>query len=354
MDSWLLSFICSLFLALTLCPVIIKVSKIKHLVDEPKEDRKVHRRSVPTVGGIGIFASFLFSLSFWAGWGSKSMHIEDYQFYQYFVACLLLLFFMGLKDDLTGLSPFKKLAALVLVGLIMVFLAPMRITNMGGLFGIHELPEAMSIALSLFTYIVVVNSINLIDGIDGLAGGIGAIAGIAFGTWFFLAGNLFFAVLGFSLAGALIGFLVFNASPAKIFMGDSGSLLVGFILCVLAMKLISYQDHEMPSIFAHVSRPVLAMTILAYPLIDTIRVFIIRAVNGRSPLSADKNHIHHRLIGNGYSHMRSSAIICAFSGSLLLILFSLRDFSPTWSFGIMLVLGLVLTIFLLRIKPIRR
>ncbi len=353
MASWLFSFITSFFLALIITPVIIKVAKIKHLVDEPKEDRKVHRRSIPTVGGIGIFAAFLFSLSFWAGWEGKSIKFEDYQFYQYFVACLLLLFFMGLKDDLTGLSPFKKLFALVIVGLIMVFLAPMRITTMSGLFGIYNLPMGMSIALSLFTYIVVVNSINLIDGIDGLAGGAGAIAGIAFGLWYFLAGNMFFAVLGFSLAGALIGFLVFNFSPAKIFMGDGGSLIVGFILCVLAMKMISYTDVETPAILGHISRPVLAMTILSYPLIDTIRVFIVRTVTGRSPLTADKNHIHHRLIGNGFSHKKASAIIYGFSIIMLSILYCLRDLSPTTSFIIMFPLGIGLIGLLLWIKPIK-
>ncbi len=352
--SWLFSFITSLFLAIIITPVIIKVAKIKHLVDEPKEDRKVHRKSIPTVGGIGIFAAFLFSLSFWAGWGSKSILTEDYQFYQYFVACLLLLFFMGLKDDLTGLSPFKKLFALMIVGLIMVFLAPMRISNMGGLFGIDHLPGLMGVALSLFTYIVVVNSINLIDGIDGLAGGVGAIAGIAFGLWFYFAGNLFFAVLGFSLAGALVGFLVFNFSPAKVFMGDGGSLIVGFILCVLAMKMISYNDVDMPAELGHISRPVLTMTILAYPLMDTIRVFIVRTVTGRSPLSADKNHIHHRLIGNGFSHRKASAIIYTFSIIMLAVLFCLKDLSPTQSFLIMLPLGMLLVGLLLWIKPIKR
>lgn len=354
MASWLFSFFTSLFLSIIITPVIIKVAKIKHLVDEPKEDRKVHRRSIPTVGGIGIFASFLFSLSFWAGWGSKSIYFEDYQFYQYFVACLLLLFFMGLKDDLTGLSPFKKLFALIIVGLIMVFLAPMRITNMSGLFGIYNLPLSMSIALSLFTYIVVVNSINLIDGIDGLAGGVGAIAGIAFGLWYYFAGNLFFSVLGFALAGALIGFLIFNFSPAKIFMGDGGSLTVGFILCVLAMKLISYTDPELPAALGHISRPILAMTILAYPLIDTIRVFIVRTVTGRSPLTADKNHIHHRLIGNGFSHKKASAIVYSFSIIMLVVLYCLRNLSPTQSFVIMFPLGIILVGIMLWLKPIKR
>ncbi|MES2628101.1 MAG: MraY family glycosyltransferase [Bacteroidota bacterium] len=354
MASWLFSFFTSFFLALIITPVIIKVAKIKHLVDEPKEDRKVHQRSIPTVGGIGIFAAFLFSLSFWAGWGSKSIFFPDYQFYQYFVACLLLLFFMGVKDDLTGLSPFKKLFALVIVGLIMVFLAPMRVTNMGGLFGIGHLPMGMSIALSLFTYIVVVNSINLIDGIDGLAGGVGAIAGVAFGLWFYMVGNLFFAVLGFALAGALIGFLVFNFSPAKIFMGDGGSLIVGFILCVLAMKLISYEDHQIPAGMDNLSRPVLAMTVLAYPLIDTIRVFIVRTVTGRSPLSADKNHIHHRLIGNGFSHRKASAIIYAFCSVMLITLYFLKELTPTMSFLVMFTLGLILIGVLVWVKPIKR
>jgi UDP-GlcNAc:undecaprenyl-phosphate GlcNAc-1-phosphate transferase len=355
MAGWLLSFFTSFFLSLFVIPVIIKVAKIKHLVDEPKEDRKVHIRSIPTVGGIGIFSSFLFALSFWGGYTESGyLEVEDYRFYQYFVASILLLFFVGLKDDIIGLSPLKKLIALLIVGIIMVFFAHMRIVGMEGLFGLHDLPFLVSVGLSLFTYIVVVNSVNLIDGIDGLAGGIGLVCGLAFGIWFFLAGNLFFAVLGFSLAGALLGFLFFNFTPAKIFMGDGGSLVVGFIICVLAMKMINYEAPALPESLRTISKPVLAMTILAYPLMDTFRVFLLRALKGKSPFSADKNHIHHRLIGKGYSHKKASAILYSFNVLLIGMVFLLRDLPATLAFTVMLPIAVLGTQVLLWLKPFKR
>ncbi len=352
--GWIFSFVSSFFLALIITPVIIKVAKIKHLVDEPKEDRKIHFRSIPSVGGIGIFASFLFSMSFWSGWDNQTMSIEDHQFYQYFIAGILVLFFVGLKDDLTGMSPFKKLFALTLVGLIMVFLAPMRITSMGGLFGIYQLPTGMGIFLSLFTYIVVINAINLIDGIDGLAGGVCAIASLLFGVWFFIVGENFFAIIGCALGGSLIGFLVFNHSPAKIFMGDGGSLIVGFILCVLAVKMINYPAHLVPAQLNHLPNSVMVMTILSYPLFDTIRVFFLRSFSGKSPFSADKNHIHHRLIGNGFGHKKASMLVYLYSVFMVAVMYFLPAFSPTLLFLVMLLIGALMVTLLLWAKPLRK
>lgn len=351
--SWLLSFITSFFLALLVIPVIIKVAKIKHLVDEPKEDRKVHLRSIPTVGGIGIFSAFLFSFSFWSG-QTSSVTTGDYQFYQYFVAGVVLLFFIGLKDDIIGLSPLKKLIALIIVGMIMVSFADMRITGLEGIFGIYSIYTPISVALSLFTYIVIVNSINLIDGIDGLAGGIGVICGLAFGTWFLLAGNTFLGVCGYSLAGALVGFLFFNFTPAKIFMGDGGSLVVGFIICVLAMKMVNYPTTELPSYLQGISMPVFAMTVLAYPLIDTFRAFFLRTIKGRSPFSADKNHIHHRLIEKGYSHKKASAILYGFNVVLVAAMFLTKGLPPTLSFFVMLLFAMLIAQCLFWLKPVTR
>ncbi len=352
--GWIFSFFSSFLLAIVLTPVIIKVAKMKHLVDEPKEDRKIHFRSIPSVGGIGIFASFLFSISFWSGWDNNTMTIEDHQLYQYFIAGLLVLFFVGLKDDLTGMSPFKKLFALTLVGLIMVFLAPMRITTMGGLFGIYQLPTSMGLFLSLFTYIVVINAINLIDGIDGLASGVCALAALLFGLWFFMVGNTFFAIIGCALAGSLVGFLVFNHSPAKIFMGDGGSLVVGFILCVLAVKMINYPAHLIPTSLSHLPTAVLVMTILSYPLFDTIRVFFLRSFAGRSPFSADKNHIHHRLIGNGFGHRKASYLVYIYSVLMVAIMYFIPAQPPTTLFVIMLIIGATLVTLLIWIKPLRK
>lgn len=326
----ILGFLTAFFVVLFTTPSLIKVAKLKHLVDEPGEDRKLHKKRIPTIGGIAIFSSILFSYALWFPDDSVSNHnlAASLQEFKYIVACLLILFFVGVKDDIIGTAPVKKLVAHIIVAFILLIMAGIEITSMHGLFGIKQsFPDSGSAFLTIFVYIVIVNSINLIDGLDGLAAGIGCIAGGFFGTWFILAGYLPLALLSLILSGALLGFLVFNFSPAKIFMGDSGSLTIGAIVSILAIRLIEMPTVSAPEFIHNVNTPVMAMCILVYPLVDTLRVFTIRAIKGRSPFSADKNHIHHRILALGYTHAQtvlmlfaySILIVCAFVGLSQLI-----------------------------------
>ncbi len=319
-----LVFFTSLFVSLLCIPPLIKVAILKRLFDEPG-GRKLHIRMIPTIGGIIIFAATMFSFGLWfpsdsffadgnipdmitslqytAEIQQAKLSMDDFK---YILATVLILFFVGVKDDIIGTAPIKKLAAHILVALILVLMANVRITSMYGIFGINELPEYVSIFLSLFTIIVVINAFNLIDGVDGLAAGVGFIASVAFGLWFHFAGDQVMSILSFSLAGALLGFLVFNFNPAKIFMGDSGSLTIGLIIAVLAIRLIEYKPGAIESnLLMEISKPIFAMSVLVYPLIDTLRIFIYRLVRGVSPFAADKNHIHHQIIGLGLSHKQT-------------------------------------------------
>jgi len=247
MATLILVFITAFFVVLYATPPLIKVAILKRLFDEPG-GRKIHKRIVPTIGGIIIFAATIFSFSLWykIDFGlfkdmEDLMAINQYLTeFKLIVATSLVLFFVGIKDDIIGTAPIKKLVAHVLVGLILVLIGNIRITGLYGILGVYELPYWGSVFLSLFTYIVVVNAFNLIDGVDGLAGGIGFIAACSFGTWFFLADDYVYASLSVALAGALLGFLVFNFSPAKIFMGDSVSLTIGLIICILIIKVLEY------------------------------------------------------------------------------------------------------------------
>ncbi len=297
-------------------PALIKVAVLKRLIDAPVEERKIHKRSVPTIGGIIIYAGTLFAYTLWFNIddsvGMDSMQVTLREF-KLIIATSLLLFFVGVKDDIIGTAPVKKLFAHILVALILVLIGDIRITSLHGIFGVYEIPQWGSVFLSIFTYVVVVNSLNLIDGVDGLAAGVGLISSCAFGVWFICADQYPYAALSFALAGALSGFLIFNFSPAKIFMGDSGSLVIGMFLCVLAIKLIEYPVHALDSFWVHVSKPVFAVSALAYPLLDTLRIFIIRALKGQSPFTADRNHIHHKLIDCGYSHAKTSVFIYIYS-----------------------------------------
>jgi UDP-GlcNAc:undecaprenyl-phosphate/decaprenyl-phosphate GlcNAc-1-phosphate transferase len=297
-------FITALFVVLISMPSLIKVAKLKHLVDEPSEHRKIHHRSVPTIGGIVIFGAIVFSYALW--FPDKYDHLNSvFTNFKFLIASLIVLFFVGVKDDIIGTAAVKKLLSHFLVGFILVVMGGIQIKSMHGIFGVYELVEWQSIILSIFAYIVIVNAYNLIDGVDGLAGGIGLMNALFFGIWFYLTGNVPLGLLSFVLAGALLGFLFFNFSPAKIFMGDSGSLVIGAIISVLAITMINEPSSRVREdlwIFSNIPTPVYAMAVLVYPLLDTLRVFTIRIIRGQSPLTADNNHIHHRLLQRGFSH----------------------------------------------------
>lgn len=306
-----MGFLSAFFVVLLATPSLIKVAKLKHLVDEPGEERKLHKRRVPTIGGIIIFSAILFSYTIWFPDDHDNLIglSSDLRDFKYIIASLIILFFVGVKDDIIGTAPMKKLLAHLLVAFIIVMMAEIRITSMHGLFGVYSIPEYASVLLSFFVYIVIVNGINLIDGLDGLAGGVGVVIAGFMGTWFLLAGSLPLALLSFVLAGALMGFLVFNFKPARVFMGDSGSLTIGCIVSILAIRMIEYPTHELPEWLGNVSAPVLAMAILMYPLIDTLRVFMIRAAQGNSPFTADKNHIHHKILAHNLNHGQTVMIL---------------------------------------------
>lgn len=322
-------------------PSLIKVARLKHLVDEPTEQRKLHHRSIPTIGGIIIFAAIIFSYSLWfptahSGKGLsldsfKTLYFEmgaAYADFKIVIASMVLLFFIGVKDDIIGFSPVKKLVGHFVVAYILVVVGDVRIRDMHGILGLYELPHAVSVAFSFFTYIVLVNAFNLIDGVDGLAGGVGLISSFTFGLWLYWAGDVALALLAFTLAGALLGFLVFNFHPARIFMGDSGSLIIGAILSVLAMRVVDHDITRLPQWLRTVPTPLFAMSVLAYPLVDTFRVFIVRAARGRSPFHADQNHLHHRLLALGLGHRGTVLVIYAYSALMITLSLTTRDIHP--------------------------
>ncbi len=354
----IIGFITSFVIVLFATPSLIKVAKLKHLVDEPTEERKLHSHSIPTIGGIIIFAATIFSYSLWFPTGSLSLNensselVQSFNQFKYLVASLLILFFVGVKDDIIGTAPIKKLGAHFAVGFILVVMGGIKITNMQGIFGFHELADWAAILLSIFVYIIIVNGLNLIDGIDGLAAGIGLISALLFGVWFFLTKDVSLALLSGCLVGALLGFLVFNFSPARLFMGDSGSMIIGAIISVLAIRFIEHDTANLPSFLQDLHVPLLAMSILSYPLVDTMRVFFIRAVQGNSPFSADKNHIHHRLIRLGYSHRRTVITLYALNFLVVTVMFLLKNLNPTLSFVLLFIasFAIYLSPFLIKLK----
>jgi len=312
----ILVFLTAFIVVLYSTPALIKVAVLKRLIDVPTEGRKIHKRSVPTIGGIIIFAGTLFAFSLWYSIEDMIYYDKIFQSVKEFkliIACSLILFFVGVKDDIIGTAPVKKLFAHIVVALILVLMGDIKITSLHGVFGVYDIPNWGSVFLSIFTYVVVVNSFNLIDGVDGLAAGVGFLTCCTFGTWFIYANEFPYAALSFALGGSLGGFLIFNFSPAKIFMGDSGSLVIGMFISVLAFKLIEFPIQNIEGVWVQVSKPVFVISALIYPLLDTLRVFIMRAVKGQSPFTADRNHIHHMLLDCGFGHAKTVIIIYVFT-----------------------------------------
>lgn len=308
MTHLFLAGITAFLVVLLATPSLIKVAFLKRLFDEPGDARKLHKRVVPTIGGIIIFAATLFACSLWFPYDGPDAEVgqNGVRLFQFVVATLILVFFVGIKDDIIGTAPIKKLAANVIVGMILVLMAETRIRSMHGLFGLEEIPLWASIFLSLFAMIVIVNAYNLIDGVDGLAAGVGLIGAATLGIAFAITGQLVPAILAFSLSGALAAFLVFNFSPAKIFMGDSGSLSIGLLMSILSITFIEFTPAAgSPAWIKPLLNPVVGMAVLAYPLTDTLRIFGHRALRGVSPFSADRNHLHHLLIDSGMSHAKT-------------------------------------------------
>lgn len=315
MTLTLSAFFTSLILTFVSIPSIIKIAELKHLYDDP-DDRKSHSTKVPTLGGLAIFAGVIFSLTFWS---NQSEILE----LQYIISSIIILFFIGMKDDIVPLVAFKKLLGQILASCIIIHWGGIRITSFYGLLGIYDIGLIPSYILSLLAIIGITNAFNLIDGINWLASGLSLCSGFFFGVWFLLSGHYQYSILSFSLCGSLIGFMYYNKTPARIFMGDTGSLIVGLVNAILAIKFIEFNRYGYSPV-PLLSSPAIAISVLSLPIFDTVRVFTNRIMRKRSPFKADRTHIHHYMIQSGLGHVRSSLVLMGFTLLLSITTLKLR------------------------------
>lgn len=337
----ILSFVIALSIALYAVPVVIRIAHTLKMFDQPN-GRSSAKNAVPTLGGIAIFLSFVLS---------ATIGVNGYIFpgLTGIFTAVLLMFFVGLKDDILNISAYKKIAAQLITALLLIFLAKIRLTNLQGFLGIEEIGYIPSVILTAFVMIVFINAYNLIDGIDGLAAGLSIFAATIFGVWFFTSDHFEYAVLSFSLAGALSGFFVYNVYGIKnkIFMGDTGSLVLGTILSVIVVKFNELNiDQTTP--YSIASAPAVSFAILMYPLADTLRVFIIRALQKKSPFSPDKNHLHHRLLTLGFSHKQATYTIIAINVAFVVPVFLLQKMGIAW----LMIFNIILCSFLFSVPAI--
>lgn len=336
----LLSLLVACFVSIIAIPVVIKISELKSLMDKPGE-RRAHTTPTPTFGGIAIFAAVLISYFLWPSIDQTDIYRTNLS-----VVGMTILFFVGIKDDLVNVDPNKKIFFQVLSALILIFFGDLKVDYLYGIMGFHHIEQLISVVLTCFIFIALTNAINLIDGIDGLAGGIASIASATFGTWFLVTNHFAMACLAFSLTGALIGFLRFNFSKtSKIFMGDTGSLILGFMLSFFAVRFISLNASYRFEPTAFFNAPIIAIVVLIIPIFDTLRVFLVRIIAGRSPFVADRNHMHHILLDNGLSHAMATGLLCSASILNTGLFFLLhRNVTNTYS---LLILGALFMLYML-------
>jgi UDP-GlcNAc:undecaprenyl-phosphate GlcNAc-1-phosphate transferase len=342
-----ISFSISFAVVFFAVPKIITVANTKKLFDVPTKRSANQQKIIPNLGGIAIFAGIYIS-------SIISMEGRDGEKIIGLLLVTVIMFLMGLQDDTIGLSPLKKLIGQLCVALYLIIVCNIRLTNLHGIFGINEISYGLSLIISLITIIGLINAFNLIDGIDGLAACIGTLISSAYGFLFLYFGQIEYAIVSFSITGALVSFFFFNVfgTDNKIFMGDTGSLTLGVLFAILTI----WFNEIIPTQGSHLewTLPAISLAIMIVPVVDTLRIIYIRIILGKSPFSPDMNHIHHQLIKINSNHLRAS-ISMTFANLLLICLsFSLINVlgNTVVSFMI-LVIGFSLSylpVLVLRIK----
>ncbi len=315
--------------------IFIKVFIKRNFLDTPG-GRKIHTVETPSMGGLPIFIGFVISVLIWSP-------LESLVDIKFVLSALGIMFIIGFRDDLINLRAFQKLLGQLAAALIIVAICDIRFQSLYGLFGIYEVSDYLSYPISVFTIIVITNAFNLIDGIDGLAGSVGLVSSIFFGVWFYLAGMESYSFICFALLGAILAFLQFNWAPSKVFMGDTGSLLIGFFLSIITIRFISgnyLADEGATYKFSAFIAP--AVAVLIVPLYDTLRVFIKRILRGKSPMHPDKTHLHHILLRLGCNHSQATSILATVNIIFVLLALVLKDFSDSIVLPALLITALAL------------
>lgn len=318
----ILPFLVALTSTIVILPYVIRVAKEKKLFDIPNE-RKIHTALIPRFGGLAIFFGLLVSILMFIDL------FNNYSFFYLFTS-IIILFSIGIIDDVKGMRAMDKFYVQIFAAFIVAY-GGFRLESLYGLFGVYELPIGVQYILTTLIIVGVTNAYNLIDGIDGLAGGIGLINFVVLGMIFLHLNNLSFAIISFVFAGSILGFLTFNFQPAKIFMGDAGSLIVGFSMITIGIYAIN--NNELVSNMRYVTNiNIIIGSIVFLPVMDTLRVFFLRLIHKKSPFTPDKNHIHHILLNQGLNHRSSSLMLYAANILIIIMGFILKDISIDKSF----------------------
>lgn len=312
-------------------PMVISLAHKLGAIDVPKDARRVHKKPTPLIGGLAIFIGFIVSVVCFA--------VIDRETAGILTGCLIIVV-VGMIDDITDMKAIVKLLCQILAAAVVVY-SGVRIEHFANplaRFGLGEpyivLNFWVSVAITIFWIVGICNAVNLIDGLDGLAVGISSIASICMLAMTLITQNVNVAIITAAVAGAGFGFLPYNFNPAKIFMGDTGALFLGFILAC-----ISVQGFLKLSAVISFAIPIL---VLGLPIFDTAFAIIRRVLTGRSPMSPDRGHLHHRLLDMGFSQKQTVAILYTLTAVLCLaaVVISTRGYGR----GVFLIVSVMVII----------
>lgn len=295
------------------------------------------------MGGIAIFIGFFISSLVW-------IDLQGWAQIKFILVALFVIFFIGVRDDLVPLRATVKLMGQIMAASLLIFLFDLRIKSFYGVLGIGDLDPIVSILITFFTIIVITNSFNLIDGLDGLAGTIAIIALLSFGIWFFLIEDTFFSILSFAMLGSIFAFLIFNWEPSEVFMGDTGALVIGMMLAILVIRFIDANyslDVDAPyRFYAGIGT---AACFIIIPLIDTLRIVILRLSRGKSPFSPDKSHIHHAIMRLGMTHSQTTLILAGIHILFIVLAIVFNGLGELRVLGGVFIFAVILSIILDRL-----
>ena len=324
-------------------PIVVRIAKAKGLGVRPNK-RMSHTGDVPNIGGLNIIFSFMLTYLLF--------EYDQLNQSQFFLIGLFAIMAVGFIDDTLVLTPTAKLLGEALAGIALIGFADLRITHLHGIFGVEQLGTLSSYALSLFVLIAIINAVNLIDGIDGLASGLGMLYCLFFAIYFGLVGDTSWSILAICMIGSLAVFFIYNVfgHREKIFMGDSGSLLLGYLLTAFVFHFCEMNAYDqVPENLRMSAAPAVAICVLTVPLFDTIRVSLTRIKQHRSPFEPDKNHIHHLLLRTGLNHIQTTCVLLSVS----VVFIGLAILGRNWNFWLLLfadfALATCLTLILWRI-----
>lgn len=339
MRTQIVAFLISVGIAALLTPLVLLLARRFGLYDSPDGRRKIHTGQIPRLGGVAIacgFAAPLVGLLVYTNKYSEHLKGDELRLGVFFGG-LLMVVALGMLDDLKGCGAWPKLAVQCLIGALLWY---------GGVsfeylsfFGVVVKFGILSLPITMIWVAAIINAMNLIDGLDGLAGGVAFFAATSLFVIAWMDGNPVLALFASALAGSVLGFLLYNFAPAMIFMGDTGSMTIGYIFAAAALWSVGKRSTAMAL--------ALPMIALGVPLFDTVFAFARRALKGHSPFQSDRGHIHHRLIDAGYSHRQAVLLLYGVCVGLTLLAIIIRSTDDP-VYGVVLLGLMVLIYFALR------